>query len=476
LVQRWIAKDATPVRETVSNWVKKELSRQQLEAETLIGLLQEACEKEVGQAPETTFADLVEPFVPKGRRGPEPDPAAVLQALGAMEELVGTLEVEAPGSREAALLPDVMAKVGESIQRKWTNKMLQLATSLVENPDFRLRGAEETLRQLTAVIDETIESHEPVLHDLEHESADAHARIHELVQALEAGGGRRLAAIVTELIESLRQYPRCRYQALMLRRVANIYVSIRGKLSDQMREFTFCRQRLAEIAKILEGAGAASKAAEPVPGTSLLPAGCQTLDDSVEGLVGKLTAAEIRNFDQHIQEMISQQFHSLLQASLNSVNVVKSLEAAMLRLAETLAAGRLAGGANVVEMFLAQHADDEQTALHDIAGAYNEAVPELARKLTCDEPEIRILALPTGPAAEKFRGLLRKALSNTQLVVTDSSDDIIIYREQPAVPLDKLELLGATGREAYKHLNQADNFTPHSREDITDWRMDLSAK
>src|SRR5262249_41552517 len=149
---------------------------QQMEAEALINHLQDASEKELGQAPETTFAELIEPFVPKAKRGPDPDPGAVLEALGAMEELVGTMEEEAPGSRQPALLADAMEKVGEAIVKKWGNKMVQMAVSLVENPDFRLRGAEETVRQLTAIIDEIIESHEPVLEDLEREAGEAHAR------------------------------------------------------------------------------------------------------------------------------------------------------------------------------------------------------------------------------------------------------------------------------------------------------------
>src|SRR5262249_47919503 len=106
----------------------------------------------------------------------------------------------------------------------------------------------------------------------------------------------------------------------------------------------------------------------------------------------------------------------------------------------------------------------------EIANSYNEAIPDLARNVPCQEPEIRILALRSGPPADQFRGLVRKALTNTQLVYADSPDDIIMYREQPAIPIDKLELLGPIGQGAYIQMNQADNFSAHSREDITNWQ------
>jgi hypothetical protein len=473
LIERWMEKDAAPVRQAVHAWLQKELARLEIDTEVLIGLLQDACEKELEQAPETAFADLIEPFIPKAKRGPDPDPDAVREAVGQLEQLVGSGQPpDAPGQGEPAFLESVMERAGEVITRKWGSRLVHLAASLVENPDFRLRGAEEALRRLTTIVEEAIETHEPICHELQEEGEDAQGRIHEALHVIEEnpGGGRRTAAVVAGLAEALRDYPRARYQALLLRHVGSIYVGIRGKLSDQVRELTFCRQRLNELLKAFnDPTNTGPPSPPPTPGRLLLPAGTESLDDAIEAIVGDITVEELRNFDKTVQETISQQFGSLVQVCLNSSNIVKSLEDAMQRLAEAFVAARLTG-TNVVEMFLAHYADDEETASKHIAEAYERAIPELARKVTCNEPEIRILAMPPGTAAEKFRGLVRKSLPNMQLAFADSPDDIVVYREQPGVAIEKLELLGPVGQDAYAQMTKAENFSAHSREDITDWQ------
>ena len=50
-------------------------------------------------------------------------------------------------------------------------------------PDANMRRA---VRRLSAIVEETIESHEPILHDLEQEAADSYSRIHEMLEILDA--------------------------------------------------------------------------------------------------------------------------------------------------------------------------------------------------------------------------------------------------------------------------------------------------
>ena len=175
----------------------------------------------------------------------------------------------------------------------------------------------------------------------------------------------------------------------------------------------------------------------------------------------------LRELDQQIQKMIHHSYGSLLQVCLTSANIAKTLEEPMLQIVLPALAGRLAD-MNVVEMFLG-HYGEEDAAVAEIANAYNEAVPELARKAMPSEPETRVLALPPGEAADHFRGLLRKALTNIPLMIADSADDVVFYREQAGLTMERLDVLGQVGQNAYKQMAGADNFSPHSREDITDW-------
>ena len=468
LIERWTVKDAAPVRESVEKWLSQELARQELSAESLISILQETCEKALGHSPESAFAALVEPFVPKGRRDPDIEPDAVREAMEQFSVLLGAPQAESPGQRQAGALVEALEKTGDIACRKWGARLSHMAVGLVENPNFRLRGAEEAIRQLTAILTDIMESHEPVLEELEHDSADAYARIREMLELIESnpGGGRRMAAVHADLGEALREYPRTRYQALLLRRVAVVFTTIRGNLSDQARELTVCRNRLNDLGRTFQDANT-SAGRQPTHALNLIPAGCKSLDEAIEEFLGSVEPEAVRALDQQIQKSIQGTYGSLLQICLTSSNVVKSLEELMLQKVVPELAGRLTD-MNVVDMFLG-HYGEEDAAVGEISNAYNEAVPELARKASPSEPEIRVLALPPGEAADIFRGLLRKALANIPLMIADSADDVVFYREQAGLTMDRLDILGQVGQNAYKQMATADNFSPHSREDITDW-------
>jgi hypothetical protein len=201
----------------------------------------------------------------------------------------------------------------------------------------------------------------------------------------------------------------------------------------------------------------------------LLPAGCRSVSDAIQRLLDGLTPPDVKDLDERIQALITEQYASLVNICLASGNLIEGLRQTMLQQAEAFAGSRLVG-TNVVEMFLTQLAD-ESRALHAIENAFADARPELAvAGAAIDDQEIRILALPPGPTAEQFRSLVHRALPDTPLEITDSADDVVFYREQPHVPWRDLKVLGQAGQEAYRQMNSTEHFPPHTRSDITDWQ------
>ena len=55
-----------------------------------------------------------------------------------------------------------------------------------------------------------------------------------------------------EAFELLENYPKWRFQSLLLQHLAASFVGVRGHLSDQLREVNFCRVRLGELARLFE--------------------------------------------------------------------------------------------------------------------------------------------------------------------------------------------------------------------------------
>ena len=73
-----------------------------------------------------------------------------------------------------------------------------------------------------------------------------------------AARARPRSTFGTDLFELIRLYAKTRYQCFVLDHINRLYVSLRGHLSDQVREVGFCRTRLTELAGLLEAeAGAA---------------------------------------------------------------------------------------------------------------------------------------------------------------------------------------------------------------------------
>jgi hypothetical protein len=264
------------------------------------------------------------------------------------------------------------------------------------------------------------------------------------------------------------------------------YLSQRGHLSDELREVNFCRVRLGELLQAFEAAekeesrskdtkadDPAASSTHPVgegTGRILFPKGCKTLESAIEQFLAEVTAEDLHELDSSIQAMIHQQFTALVHVCLASASLLKNLETAMMQEAIGFVESRLTV-TDVAEMFLAQYADEEQ-ARNEIIAAFDEASPEriVASKGARSSPaKMCLLAVPPGPAGERFRKLAHQALPEEEIADAVSTDDIIFYREWPHLPLTDLEQFGPVGREAYLQMTSVEHFTPHTRIDISRW-------
>ena len=254
LVQRWLSKDSEPMRATVQKAIQERWAAQDLTAEAMIARLQAACERTVGQAPESAFNAVTGSLVAPGdSRGPQLDPKAVVEALVKLEEIVGQ-PLDSSVLRRPGVLEETLRKETEALIVDLEDRLATITVPFMEEPGFRLAGAEEAIRQATWLIEQVLQHHEPLLLELSAKADRAYERLQALRPALSEilGGGRKNAPVVSELLELLRNYPKWRYQMLVLKRVHMVYTSLRGYLSDQMREIGFCRTRLTELIQALE--------------------------------------------------------------------------------------------------------------------------------------------------------------------------------------------------------------------------------
>lgn len=468
LVQRWMSKDAAPVRERVKASVAEEWSRLGLGSDQLLPRLQQASVQAVGQNPEDTFAALVEPLAGTDSSGI--DSMLAVQVVDQLEQLVGRPD-ESVGSHTGALQEPLDA-AAEEVSNDVGKRLSRFVTGFIEQSGVRLAGAEEAVRQLIALIEQELRTQECLGKELTAQAETAHARLKTLLASFRQEMGpknRRTANSLSALLELIRHYPKWRYQSLMLQRVSNVYVSLRGRLSDQLREIHYCRSRLTELLGKLQEAPVKTSFFEGnrPSGRLLFPAGFRTLSEAADHMLQGITPAELHELDGVMQKLLHERFHGLAHVCLSSANFLANLEEAMQRQAEAFVDARL-GGVNVAEMYLAQQANEDE-ARDDLDAAFEEAAPELS-KARAPASEICILAAPPGPVGECFRDLARRALPDVDMVAAAGTDDIVFYRELAHQRLSDLEQLGPLGYEAYRQIVTLKDLTPHSRTDIVEWR------
>ncbi len=466
LVERWLAKDATPFKDEVARLVSEEWAIRGLSADKLIEALQQACAKTLGETPEVIFGKLTEPLNSLDIAKPEEAKQTLAGVFKCIDEILGKPEEfmgSAPGT-----LAEPMLQSAETRVTHWSTKLAAFAVSLVEQPEYRLAGAEAAFRELVSTIEKVCTEQEPLVKEFATRSQDARERIAKLLESLSnPAAARRNINLLPNLIELVRAYPRWRLQWLVLQRVSAAYVSLRGALSDQLREVNYCRERLHEMRRRLDEA---PKEHVSLSGTmltrALLPEGCRTLAESVEALRRRFTTEDINDLDKSVQNVISQDFSSLVQVCLGSANRLKELERSMMRLAMDCVGTRI-GNAEVADIYLAQYEKDDQVR-DDLASMFTEATPRLGEAR--QGSEIAVLAAPASPAGGKVRRLAQQAVPDTELGESESTDDIVFYRERFQMLLSELEQLGPLGYEAYRQVGMVDSFTPHSRTDVTQWR------
>ena len=464
LVQRWLSKDAKPVQEGIQAFVQDQWTELGLGAEALIDGFREACEGVIGREPEAAFAALMDPLVGPGRQLSAGDREAVQRALGEVERLVGrpsdSTVLNRPGDLE-----EVIRAHGETLTAAWQDTVARFTLDLVDRPEWRFVGAEEGIRQAVRLIEQSLASHETLAQELTEKAAKSYERLCFLVANYrEIFRGRRTPQLVAELSELLQRYPKWRYQSLVLRRVILANTSLRGYLSDQVREIGYYRLRIGELLSAFGQSARPASAAE-LTGT-LYPPACDTIDEAVEHLFPQATAGELETLDRRMQALIEEQFISLRHVCATPTLPLRRLELAMLGQAEALVTARLAetnAGSAFFDIF------PGDAAAEAVSHALEKAVPCLSDSNAVSGHALAVVAVPAGQE-DSFRSLAVRTAPDVQVVATPNPDDLVFYCEAPQVVLAELPQAGPAAQEAYRQMLGAENFAPHSRIDIAQWR------
>jgi hypothetical protein len=480
LVDHWMA-GVQPNSEEIRAWLIDQWSRRGLEAKVLAGRLKSACQQAFQKDPDEVLAAFGQQLHAQLAAGQKLDRAAAEQVMMHLEQLVGRPRIPPkPGQPKVApspagLLERTLSEATRTISAECDKHLADLCVCALDEPRFRLAGAEFIVPSILAMIDQFLQKQQIFGKDFAETSQVAYEQLLTLTANLEGlGGWLRRGSTVNDLIEMVLVYPKARYQELVHESVMSILHGLRATYPRYSGDIEMCRKRLEEFRRSLQALQPFKEAgAEVGPGISLLPVGCATMEEAVKLFVRTIEPAELTDLDGKIQQVIRGKLKSLVNVCLNAAapKLLGELEMAMQEQAEAFVAPRI-GDSDTAQFFLKQY-QQEAEMLKDIAGAFHQASPPSLEgagdKGDGNSSDIHVLTVPAGPAGEQFALLARQAMPGVELAVAPGTDHILFYREKPGLPIADLPQLGPRFQEAYQEMCALENFTPHSRCDIKEW-------
>ena len=378
-----------------------------------------------------------------------------------------------------------MSDATQAVAAESEQKLVEVIVRLIEQPAYRLAGAEEALRQFCATVEQALQSQEPLAKELLDRSILVHQRLQVLLESPPVQEESRTKSLwklgrrnaqdknnsATELIELLKAFAKCRYQSLILLHVNRLYVSLRGHLSDQIREVGFCRQRLGELIGSLSAPGKdfpRENAKRSVSSEQyLLPEGCTKLEEAIATFDKLIGIQELTVFDQRIQTLVQKEYKALVQVCMGPSNVVRNLAPAMMRDAEEFLEPYLEG-ASVADLFIKKQGSSDADPRDALMEAYDEAAPDVEKAAA--GKEICVVVVPDDEPGTVLKDALADVLPDATVIGCERRDEIIFYREQLELAGNDLPQLGDAAEEAFRQRETQDPGTLHCREDILEWQ------
>lgn len=500
LVTRWMEKDPTPIAATIRQWTHECWESLGLRPENLIERFQQMSEHALQQKPEALLAEVLAPAQEvltdeANKKKLMINMSPIVQTMDRLERTLGVPE-EIRAAKQVHIEPGVMeqtlADISHIVADEYEQRLAELAVTLLEDPNYRLVGAEESLRQFCAIVEQALQSQETLAKELSDKAAQLHVRILQMVEKpLPAGaptstqwsfgltrrsGTKHTVPNPGDLFELLRTYTKTRYHSIVLSHLNRLYLGLRGHLSDQIREVGFCRQRLGELLGILK-----SKADTGTPvkdDRALFPPGCKDLNEAVKNLTDSVTIDDLICFDERMQAWIKTHCQALLQICMGSSTTVKNVAPAMMQEAEAFLGERLEGD-SVAEMYLtrqrSQHPENgDANILDDLERCLDDATPEFGRLKGTNE--VTVVAVPNNSHGIELQQLLRSRLKDAKILLTDRQDEMLFYHEIVSIAWKDLEQLGPVAEEIYHGRCTADPSALHTREDVFEWQILTAGK
>lgn len=458
VLSRWATTDPVRAREVIPAMAQEKWGQLKFDPEVIQGRIQLAADLAVDRV-EDQIAQAADPLAPRGWLARLPEPGQVKVALDRLVKLLGPPIVAL--KQTPAAVEQAVNKTVQETGAAFAAAAREMVPGLVNDSQFRLAGAEEMLRQFLTTTDRLIAQYLKGAVELD---AKAQGGFERVSQYAHFNQGRKLT--VAEFGEAIKQWPRARFQAMVSRAVVSVYQTVRETMAAQLADVKKARERLDAAAK---EPNQAIQVIDVLPGGGgrLMPPGCDSMGAAVLRFLGVVTDADLVEIDRRVHRVVKPQFGGVLQACLGSITGPDDVVNTIYEETRGYLDLRL-GRVDLALMFAERYRTPGQ-AEQAVSQAYQNAEPAWVGAGPWAASEVTVVGCSCGPGGERLHEVVQRAVPVPGLVIADTPDDLLVYREWPAVPVSALPQAGQDAADAYQSFVDGPQGTPHSRLDVIRW-------
>jgi hypothetical protein len=464
-VQQWCTKDVAPIRDGVAEWFDEQWKKLQLEPSTLIGALELALAASLNSTVEALIeAQLGDLQADSGAGKSElPGVVPVIEQMVRLVGKAGRDKDSEPGSLRA-----VLEAAAKPVSKESEVKFAKLAVHFVEQPRFRIAGAEEAIRLCTERLQSLINQLESDNQKLDKDLAEEYGRLVPLLASMAQAklfkGEKRRAHAVDEMLTWLRAWPRKRVQFMLTRSLMTIYRRMQSNAPEYLREVSLFRQRLSEIAAQLSKRAEGSADLGPSQDHPILPSGCRNLLETANRFIAEQSPESVQEMEELLQQQIRRCLRGLVNVCLTMGESGERLKELIVNQIRAFVDTRLGQHTPAEEFFRTR--SDGQAAQREILLAFDEATPEPFGPTVRQEAQSVLLGITDDQHGRRFRDSAQELIPDFRIHLASSANEIVICREHHDLNIAELPQLGALAVEAIKAVRSTERISTLSRKDV----------
>ncbi|MCS7167715.1 MAG: protein kinase [Gemmatales bacterium] len=397
-------------------------------------------------------------------------PVLACAALKLWEDWLGNPDELAGSWRKFVILQPWREHL-ENLRQHAEEALINWIWHFLEVPAARRAGAEAALQWAISQLDAWIQGLEQRRSDVLAAQRAAEEQLENALHEFERlqrswARDRRMEqrkqAFQERFLTALTQLAILRYQRVALENLTRTYASLRGRLSDQAKELSFCRRRLQELARELTHA--ATQLPTLAADQGYFYAQGHNLPEAVEHALRQLPEEFLRRLDQRFQDRLHQEATSLQRLCTAGTSSLTHLRQVLLSEIESYLQ-ELWPNQDLAQLLFLQDSTQQRVAAL-LRQLYEQAEPTWSGSgaLTCHA--ICLVALPGSPAGHELAQSAQATFPSDTVFLMGDPQEICVYREYVGIRFEDLPQFGREARYAYEQVCSLEHFTPHSRIDI----------